>query len=115
MAHHYDEEKVTVEGNVKVSVLPHPDAEDPPALERQNAERPTEEPVIEQPEQPAPRVTFEEFLRSVTPEEPPCCPVMPEADPSIRELSYALFASFLLGAVTAGALAFFSRRTYTDD
>ena len=96
MVHHYEEEKVKVDGKVTVNVLPHPSAldgevkmepieEEPPPVERQMPELP-------------------EFFQM-----PP-----PSFDPSIRDLSYALFASFFLGVAVAGSVAFFSRRTYTD-
>ena len=54
----------------------------------------------------------------LTKEPPPCCiedsPALGISEMMVRDLSYALLGSFLLGAITAGSIAFFSRRVSTD-
>ena len=104
MVHHYEEETEVVD----LTILPHPDYEEredrpePPPLQRQEATK-------------TPPGTPPPSMEQCPLFEPFALPPMPmPMETSIRELSYALFASFFLGVTVAGTIAFFSRRAIDD-
>lgn len=111
--------------NVELTILPHP--EDEVVVKKELPEPTTPVPMAPPADPPAvarqlPIPPFPPIpsIRHTLPEPPPLlCQNAGMIDPkdietTIKELSIALFASFVLGASTAGLIAYFSRRSVVD-
>lgn len=90
---------------------PHPDEMPPPEVQVK----------LEAPETPPPPAPKKRLKPCPVEWLPPhvdltqeCLEPPPISETMVRDLSYAILGSFLLGAFAAGSIAFFSRRASTD-